>query len=34
MEQLEKNLRCTEWDLTPEELGEIEKILAPFEDME
>ena len=34
MEQLEKNLRCTEWDLTTEELGEIEKILAPFENME
>lgn len=31
--QLEKNIRCTEWDLTAEELGEIEKILAPFKDM-
>ena len=34
MEQLEKNLRCTQWDLTAEELQEIEKILEPFENMD
>ena len=34
LEQLEKNVRWTGWDLTDEELGEIEKIIAPFKDME
>ena len=34
IEQLEKNIRCTTWDLTAEELAGIEKILAPFENME
>lgn len=34
MEQLEKNIRCTSWDLTEEELGEIQKILEPFENMD
>lgn len=34
MEQLEKNIRCTSWDLTEEELDEIQKILEPFENMD
>ena len=34
MEQLEKNLRCMQWDLTEEEQGVIQKILEPFEEME
>lgn len=34
VEQLEKNLRCTSWDLTGEELEAIGKILEPFKDME
>jgi len=33
-EQLEKNLRCMQWDLTEEEQGVIQKILEPFEEME
>ena len=31
--QLEKNIHCTSWDLTEEELCEINKILEPFENM-
>jgi len=31
--QLEKNIRCTTWDLTQEELKQLDLILAPFENM-
>ena len=31
--QLEKNIHCTTWDLTQEELDQINLILAPFENM-
>ena len=31
--QLEKNIRCTTWDLTEEELKQLDVILAPFENM-
>lgn len=34
IEQLEKNIRCTSWDLTEEEQKEIAGILEPFENME
>lgn len=34
LEQLQHNIRCTEWNLTEEELSGIEKILEPFKDME
>lgn len=33
MEQLEKNIHCTSWDLTEEEIKVIDKILEPFENM-
>ncbi len=33
VEQLEKNIHCTSWDLTGEELKEIDKILEPFENL-
>ena len=33
VEQLEKNIQCTGWDLTEEELKEINKILEPFENL-
>lgn len=31
--QLEKNIHCTTWDLTQEELDQINQILVPFENM-
>lgn len=31
--QLEKNIRCTTWELTQEELKQLDLILAPFENM-
>lgn len=31
--QLEKNIHCTSWDLTQEELKQLDLILAPFENM-
>ena len=31
--QLEKNIQCTTWDLTQEELKQLDVILAPFENM-
>lgn len=31
--QLEKNIQCTTWDLTQEELKQLDIILAPFENM-
>lgn len=31
--QLEKNIRCTTWNLTQEELKQLDLILAPFENM-
>lgn len=31
--QLEKNIHCTTWDLTEEELKKIDEILEPFENM-
>lgn len=33
VEQLEKNIHCTTWDLTEEELKKIDEILEPFENM-
>jgi len=31
--QLEKNVKCTEWDLSAEELAKIDEIIAPFENV-
>lgn len=33
VEQLEKNIHCTTWDLTEEELKKIDEILEPFENL-